>query len=299
MCCGQQHNPHRPVDICGWCAFFCRQIPPCFAVLLILLNVIPYYVAFLPRLHRSYQHGDVSFFYYLYCHLGMAITETLVFVNFFLAVSTPPGYVEREPWSHTPVFRGRPGSEFNTHEVRQVGLDGKLRFCFRCEIYKPDNAHHCRSCRRCVYRMDHHCPWINNCVGRDNLKYFLLFLAYIPLGGFHIATTTIYSLCYHFPFFSSADLGDGVLLVGSAVLSAVMGFSFLLFAAHFVYLAVRGETTVANVISYRRSDQQRHQQLIKEEREKFLDEVFGLDRRWWRLICPVSTRRPPENMAIV
>ncbi|KAH9593366.1 Palmitoyltransferase [Trypanosoma melophagium] len=299
MCCEQQHNPPRPVDICGWCAFFCRQIPPCFAVFLILLNVVPYYVFFIPRLHHSYQRGEASWLYCVYCHAVMAIAEILVFVNFFLAVYTPPGYVEREPWSHTPVFRGRAGSNLNTNEVWQTGLDGKMRFCFRCEIYKPDNAHHCRSCRRCVYRMDHHCPWINNCVGRDNLKFFLLFLAYIPLGGLHIASTTFYSLYYHFPLFSAANLGDSIVLVASAVMSTLMGITFLIFAAHFLFLAFRGETTVANAIAHGKGDRQRQKQMLKEEREQFLNEVFGLDRRWWNLICPVGIVRPPENMGIV
>ncbi|EDV21684.1 expressed hypothetical protein [Trichoplax adhaerens] len=50
--------------------------------------------------------------------------------------------------------------------------------CVKCECIKPERAHHCR-------KMDHHCPWVNNCVGEYNQKYFVLFTMYICLSSIY------------------------------------------------------------------------------------------------------------------
>ncbi|XP_068596272.1 palmitoyltransferase ZDHHC2 [Brachionichthys hirsutus] len=68
---------------------------------------------------------------------------------------------------------------------------GAIRFCDRCQLLKPDRCHHCSVCDKCVLKMDHHCPWVNNCVGFSNYKFFMLFLAYSLLYCLFITATDL------------------------------------------------------------------------------------------------------------
>ena len=56
--------------------------------------------------------------------------------------------------------------------------------------YKPDRSHFCSNMQRNVLRMDHYCPWMGNCIGFANYKYFLLFL----LLGFFRTYTSVFSI---------------------------------------------------------------------------------------------------------
>ena len=64
--------------------------------------------------------------------------------------------------------RGLPQSQDNIQIWKKRVKDVLNRKCENCDSMKPPRAHHCRTCGRCVMRMDHHCPWINNCVGANN-----------------------------------------------------------------------------------------------------------------------------------
>lgn len=37
-------------------------------------------------------------------------------------------------------------------------------------------SRHCYSCKACVERFDHHCDWIDNCVGVKNHSKFMAFI---------------------------------------------------------------------------------------------------------------------------
>ena len=73
------------------------------------------------------------------------------------------------------------------------GLRHRVRFCYTCQIIRPLGVSHCKTCNICVEKFDHHCPWVGNCIGKNNYKYFFIFL--ILLNTFFIITL-ISSLCF-------------------------------------------------------------------------------------------------------
>jgi hypothetical protein len=73
---------------------------------------------------------------------------------------------------------------------------GGIRMCQRCLRTKPDRCHHCSQCNQCVLKMDHHCPWVANCIGFFNYKYFMNMLIYTCLTTWLVLLTTWDILCY-------------------------------------------------------------------------------------------------------
>ncbi|ONK76911.1 uncharacterized protein A4U43_C02F1170 [Asparagus officinalis] len=141
--------------------------------------------------------------------------------------------------------------EFVTLELG-VGVEGRgcwrggdLRYCQKCSHYKPPRAHHCRVCKRCVLRMDHHCVWINNCVGHANYKVFLVFVLYAVIACIHSMVLLFGSVVHDMHkdqqqnggSFRTSYIICGVLLIPlTLALSVLLGWH--------IYLILHNKTTI-------------------------------------------------------
>lgn len=56
-------------------------------------------------------------------------------------------------------------------------------YCLTCRAGKPVRSKHCRFCKRCIAKFDHHCPWTNNCIGAGNHRVFTLYLLSTTTGA--------------------------------------------------------------------------------------------------------------------
>ncbi|CAD5123337.1 DgyrCDS11693 [Dimorphilus gyrociliatus] len=91
--------------------------------------------------------------------------------NFWKAWKTDPGFIEL-----SMAKRRKTLLAFTEREEFKLN-----QFCTTCIIRKPLRSKHCSICNKCVAKFDHHCPWVDNCIGANNHKYFLGFLFWLTI----------------------------------------------------------------------------------------------------------------------
>lgn len=162
--------------------------PDAKSLLVTLLLIIVPVTIFCALVARHLRH-EFSPYNAGYAVLVAAIAFTIyVLLLLFLTSARDPGIIPRN--SHPPEGeirydssveaggRHTPSLQFpRTKEVMVNGIAVKVKYCETCMIYRPPRCSHCSICNNCVERFDHHCPWVGQCVGLRNYRFFFMFVS--------------------------------------------------------------------------------------------------------------------------
>jgi len=212
--------------------------------------------------------------------------------SYLCAHLADPGVVP-ESWRS---FVAQAGQGLTVVTARLEWQPGKATMCKRCECPRPERTHHCHVCGVCVLRMDHHCPWINNCVGFRNYKQFLLLVAYCILSALVAlvtsapqllaCTTELWRLVSNTP-----EEGLGLEL-GDIVTALVFGIVALVFLA--LLLPMFGTHTVLAVQNMTSIESHYDDEYVRNPFDlrsaiANLEQVLGV--RGWDWLLPIEPRQ--------
>ncbi|CDW71331.1 uncharacterized protein containing dhhc-type zn finger [Stylonychia lemnae] len=229
--------PRRNGTECPW------AIPQIFGLLIITLNLIQNIVIDLPCLDYQLGFG------------GIILFSVLLFLNLMIFVFAVI-CARKDPTD--PII-------YEQRKIKFQGLafdDANYEyFCERCDAHVMELTKHCNRCNRCTKHFDHHCIWLNNCVGYNNYRDFCLLI------GFMLANS-VSSVIYNINVIHVHTLyGFEVFII---ILNAVISLAIGYLSAYHLWLKFNGLTTYAHIMMMR--DRARRARSSYEESENEIDE---------------------------
>eukprot|EP01038_Epipyxis_sp_PR26KG_P014075 gene14075-18887_t len=94
----------------------------------------------------------------LLVQLFIALFFVLTNLGLILTAGTDPGIVFADP--------------IIMDEIEALNPCDNAPYCDICSIHQPKemNIYHCQDCNYCIESMDHHCPWMGQCIGKKNMR---------------------------------------------------------------------------------------------------------------------------------
>ena len=77
------------------------------------------------------------------------------------------------------------------HYILEISKENP--FCIICCSNILENSKHCKKCNKCIENFDHHCNWLNNCIGKYNYSFFYSLLLILILNFFFISIFGLYA----------------------------------------------------------------------------------------------------------
>jgi hypothetical protein len=202
-------------------------------------HIIPMLQDDRPPDHRDQERRMRGIWQLIFFHLVTGMLS----ICYVRSILEHPGEIPNDNpmWTYTGEGQND-ATQLASINLQESKKSGDRRHCKWCGKYKPDRCHHCRVCRTCILKMDHHCPWIYNCVGYFNYKYFFLLLLYSVIDLHFISFTMSESLtrCWHidtpFVILFCTLFGE--------TLSVFLGLLITAFFFFHVWLMLKAMTTI-------------------------------------------------------
>lgn len=211
---------------------FSTQVIPAVSAWATLIIFSGLYYVF-PGLYLAQQFSCIL----LICH---GVLNAFVIINFALATFMDPGIIppavdeEKDDDFRSPLYKNV--------EIR--GITVRRKWCTTCQFYRPPRCSHCSVCDNCIETFDHHCPWVNNCIGRRNYRHFFIFLISLT-----IHMLVVFGCSMWYIFHGKIGVEKFFLQPRTIITLAIIAIDLLLFipvlglTGFHVVLVARGRTT--------------------------------------------------------